>query len=135
MNKNNNDDNGNDDDGDDDENENKNNTVVAPASLEFAVDPSELAGATDAIVLVSVRDVADPDPAPTPDCDSRFDNAASRRKGSPARAGVASRRPRISSVDSFATLRTIRVVAVTCPGDADDATNATDWTRPLRVRV
>ena len=85
-----NDDDGNDDDGnDDDENENKNNTVVAPASLEVALDPSETA-TTGATVVVSVRDVADPDEAPTPDCDSRFDDARLASKGITRRAGVAS---------------------------------------------
>ena len=125
-----NDDDGNDDDGNDDENENenKNNTVVAPASLEVALDPSETA-TTGATVLVSVRDVADPDEAPTPDCDSRFDDARLASKGI-TRLAPAS--PRSSSPSSFArasiplaTLGTVRVVAVTCPGDADDATNAT----------
>ena len=78
-------DNDNDDiDDNDKDTDNTNNTVVAPASLEFAVDPSELA-ATGATVLVSVRDVADPDRAPTPDCDSRGDDDdALAARGSPA---------------------------------------------------
>ena len=92
TNENNNDSNSNNDgNSNNDDNDNKNNTVVAPASLEFAVDPSELAGATGATVLVSVRDVADPDPSPNPGLRLERVRARARvERDHPPRAGVAS---------------------------------------------
>ena len=123
----------NDNDNDDnDDTNNTNNTVVAPASLEFAVDPSELA-ATGATVLVSVRDVADPDRAPTPDCDSRGDDDDAlaargitrlrlRAAASPDSSPVT---PPATSIP-LATLGTVRVVAVTCPGDDSDSGDGSD---------
>ena len=96
--------------------------VVAPASLEVALDPSETA-TTERPCWCRARRRRPRRPRPGlrlggPQPASKGITVSRRRR-------LVRRPPVRSRVDSLATLGTVRVVAVTCPGDADDATNAT----------